>query len=130
MKKELVHPELTEDQTQKLRELVETFLSEFSVPGEKETAVKQLKLVFNMIKNPSIADNFKTISLANEKFKRIKQSNKNFLDFLAAIGFTKTEGRCPVGSDAKYSFVQSEEPEEGALMRGNNKNLEFILTLI
>ena len=61
-----------------------------------------------MIKAPNantIADNFKTIQMSNEKFKKIKDSNSYFLEFLESIGFTKTGGMCPNGSDLKFKFV-------------------------
>ncbi len=43
--------------------------------------------------------------MSNEKFKKIKESNSYFLEFLEAIGFTKTGGMCPNGSDLKFKFV-------------------------
>jgi hypothetical protein len=78
-----------------------------------------------MIKNQNknVAENFKTISLTNDKFKRIKEGNEYFLQFLEDIGFTKQMGHCPMGNDAKYKYVREEE-------KGNIKNLEHILTLI
>ena len=40
--------------------------------------------------------------MSNEKFKKIKASNSYFLEFLESIGFTKTGGMCPNGSDLKF----------------------------
>ena len=67
--------DLSEEQKQELTEYVNKFKDSFSVESEKQPSINQLKLVFNMIKNPNnknIAENFKTITMANEKFKRIK----------------------------------------------------------
>ena len=104
--------ELTDDQKLYLQECTQKFLTSFSVESEKQPSINQLKVVFNMIKNPNsknIADNFKTIQLQNEKFRRIKQANPYFLDFVKDIGFTQTEGgKCPQGSDLKFKFVVGE----------------------
>ena len=72
-----------------------------------------------MIKQPNCKDNFKTIVLANEKFKRISQSNEQFLPFLESIGFTK------VGEEnaTQYKFLE----EEG---KGDRRVLAHILTLL
>ena len=66
--------------------------------------------------------------MSNEKFKKIKESNSYFLEFLEAIGFTKTGGMCPNGSDLKFKFVQAEG--EDKVEKGNINNLIFVLTLI
>lgn len=108
--------ELTDAQKTYLQECTTKFLDSFSVDSEKQPSVNQLKLVFNMIKNPNsknIADNFKTIQLQNEKFRRIKQANPYFIDYIQDIGFTKTDGgKCPQGSDLKFKFVVSEASNE------------------
>ena len=72
------HPALTAEQTTYLKSCVDAFLGKFMLPSSKDTSIKQLKLVFNMIKNPNsrnIAENFKTIQMTNEKFKQIREAN-------------------------------------------------------
>jgi hypothetical protein len=116
-------PDLTEDQRTFLSTCTTKFLDSFK--SEKDSSIKQLKLVFTMIKNQNknVAENFKTISLTNEKFKRIKDNNEYFIQYLTDVGFTKQDGYCPMGNDAKYKYLT-----EGG--KGNIKNLEHILTLI
>ena len=98
--------------------------------------MKQLKLVFNMIKNKNASENFKIISIQNEKFKRIKDNNEYFIEFLGDIGFSKTDGQCPNGSDAKYKFIDvsleenEDQSENKETIKGNIKNLEHILTIL
>jgi len=65
-----------------------------------------------MIKKPdnqNVAENFKTITMQNGKFKQIKESNEYFTQFLHDIGFTKAEGKDPEGNDAKYKYLGLEE---------------------
>ena len=73
-----VMPELTEEQKTLLSECVTKFQDKFAEVTDKESSMKQLKFVFNMIKNPNSNENFRVISLSNEKFKRIKDSNEYF----------------------------------------------------
>ena len=97
---------LTSEQIEFLQECTKKFLGSFSIDAEKQPSINQLKVVLNMTKNPNIAENFKTVQLSNEKFRRIKQSNEYFLTFLKDIGFTQTEGgKCPMGSDLKFKFI-------------------------
>ena len=85
-----------------------------------------------MIKAPNantIADNFKTIQMSNEKFRKIKDSNSYFIQFLEEIGFTKASGGiCPNGSDLKFKFIYSQEKDK--VEKGNINNLIFVLSLI
>ena len=126
---EPVEEDLTPELKEELGVLVTSFLEAFSVEAEKEPSLKQLKLVFNMVKNSktsNIAENFKTIKMGNDKFKRIEQANANFLAFLPAIGFSKTEeGAAP----PIFKFVKTEEETSG-LQKGDIRNIEHVLTLI
>ena len=91
-----------------------------------------------MIKNKNAGENFKIISIQNEKFKRIKDNNEYFIEFLGDIGFSKTDGQCPNGSDAKYKFIEvaqeenenEDQAEKKQIVKGNIKNLEHILTVL
>ena len=49
------------------------------------------------------------MQMTNEKFKRIKEANQHFTQFLLDIGFTKTEGNCPMSNDAKYKYLIEDE---------------------
>lgn len=50
--------------------------------------------------------------MSNDKFKKIKDSNEYFCQFLENIGFQKQAGSsCPYGSDIKYKFVQEDQEE-------------------
>ena len=89
---------LSEEVKEQVKQNYEKFAEGFVVPSEKEHALKQLKLVFNMARQPQVKDNFKTIVLANEKFKRIKEANEGFLTFLEEMGFEKQ------GEEDKYKF--------------------------
>jgi len=66
--------------------------------------------------------------MSNEKFKKIKDSNSYFVSFLESIGFTKTGGMCPNGSDLKFKFVYGQG--EDKVEKGNINNLIYVLTLI
>lgn len=64
-----------------------------------------------MIKNNS-AENFRVITMSNEKFKRIKQNNTYFIDFIQDIGFVQVEGgKCPMGSDLKFKFIPEQSTD-------------------
>lgn len=97
--------------------MTEDFLQNFSSTAEKESALKQLKFVFGMVKQPNCKDNFKTINLTNEKFGRIRDSNAKFLSWLDAVGFTEADDA------SKWRFVT-----DGT--KGNIQSLEHVMTLI
>lgn len=118
-KTEEENPPLTPEQELQLEIYCTKFTEGFSPPGDKQQSINQLKLVFNMISNANngnISDNFKTIQMTNDKFRRIKQSNEYFVDFLLNIGFTKTDGKCPQNNDGKFRFIKAVpgQPEEVA----------------
>lgn len=86
-----------------------------------------------MIKKPNVDDKFKIITLSNEKFKKIKDENDYFIQFLLDIGFSKISGFCPMGSDAKFKFMVpegSEESEEQKVEKGNIGNIEHVFSII
>ena len=129
--KEEADPELTEEEKSTIDGFCTKFLSSFAVESDKQPSLNQLKLVFNMIKNPNnknIAENFKTIQLSNEKFRRIKSANSYFIEFLTDIGFTKTDGgECPQGNDLKFKFIKPEDKTEES-SRGNTNNIVHVLS--
>ena len=64
----------------------------------------------NLKKN--VQENVKTIALSYEKFKKIRDSNDQFYQFLQAIGFSKTSpGSCPLGNDVKFKFLLEKDLE-------------------
>jgi predicted RNA binding protein YcfA (HicA-like mRNA interferase family) len=46
--------------------------------------------------------------MSNEKFKKIKDSNEYFCEFLEKLGFQKQAGS---GSDVKYKFILEKDNE-------------------
>ena len=58
-----------------------------------------------MSKNPNVSEQHRTVSMANERYRRIRDSNEYFLSFLDNIGFSKISGgMCSKGFDLKYRF--------------------------
>ena len=51
--------------------------------------------------------------MSNQKFSRIFKQNDYFVQFLLDIGFHKSHGTCPEGTDAKYKFSKMSIPEVG-----------------
>lgn len=110
--------ELSEEQIGQLQMVTEEFLSAFSVPQDKEEAIKQLKFVFNMIiKNPNCNEMYRTIQMSNGKFRRVRDSNAKLFDFLQGIGFTRLGGDGDAdlltNNQVTFKFLKAESLPDG-----------------
>ena len=73
--------------------------------------MKQLKLLFNMSKNPNVSEQHRTVSMTNERYRRIRDFNEYFLNFLENIGFSKISGGDdPNSNDVKFRFQHEAAP--------------------
>lgn len=59
-----------------------------------------------MSKNPNVSEQHRTVSMMNERYRRIRDFNEYFLSFLENIGFVKISGGVDLSSnDVKYRFT-------------------------